>query len=123
LRDVAPAGEVRGPDFRPHWYRRRGAGRWRVWPLPWPTSLNTAGRWTFVAAFALMVAIASLALWIAVLIYHTQPPAPRPQVNRTSVPPPAPMTLPKPTNGPRPSTLPNRPGPRHSAGVPAPPIV
>jgi hypothetical protein len=124
LRDVASVGEVRGPDFRPHWFRRSGAGRWRVWPLPWPSSLDAAGRWTFVAAFALMTAIASVALWIAVLIYHTQPPAPHPpQVSRTSVPPPAPMTLPKPSNGPRPSTQPNRPGPSNTVRVPTPPFV
>lgn len=125
LDDVEPVGAVRGPGFRPHWYRRRGLGRWRIWPLPWPVSFSAAGRWTFVAAFALMVGIASMALWIAVLIYHTQPPAPRPpQVNRTSVPPPAPMTLPKPqTNGPHTSGQPNRPGHRRTGGVPAPPIV
>jgi hypothetical protein len=126
LDDVAPVGRVSGPDFRPHWYRRRGVGRWRVWPLPWPAALGGAGRWTVLAAFALMVGIASVALWIAVLIYHTQPPAPRPpQVTRTTVPPPAPMTLPKPTIRPSPpstgSGVPS-PGPRGTGG-PLPPIV
>ena len=101
LDDVAPVGAVRGPGAA-----RTGTGVAasaagvsgpcrgpRHWAPP---------DWTFVAAFALMVGIASMVLWIAVLIYHTQPPAPRPpQVTRTSVPPPAPMTLPKPqTNGP-----------------------
>jgi hypothetical protein len=124
LADVAPVGRVSGPDFRPHWFRRRGAGRWRIWPLPWPASLTAAARWTLVAAFGLMVAIASLALWIAVLIFHTQPPAPRPpQENRTTLPPPAPMTLPKPSH--KPSSVPGhstppRPG---TGGVPIPPIV
>jgi hypothetical protein len=123
LEDVAPVGEVRGPDFRPHWYRRRGVGRWRMWPLPWPTSLTSAGRWTFVAAFALMVAIASVALWIAVLIFQAQPPAPRPpHVSRTSLPPPAPMTLPRPSAKPRPHpSLPSL-APR-TTGVPIPPIM
>jgi hypothetical protein len=125
LDDVAPVGEVSGPGFRPHWFQRRGVGRWRLWPLPWPASLTAAARWTFVAAFALMVAIASVALWIAVLIFHTQPPAPRPpQVNRTTLPPPAPLTLPKPSARPSPvpthSTPPTR---RTSGGVPVPPIV
>jgi hypothetical protein len=124
LEDVGPVGEVSGPDFRPHWYQRRGIGRWRVWPLPWPTSLTSAGRWTFVAAFALMVAIASMALWIAVLIFNTQPPAPRPtQVSPTTLPPPAPMTLPRPTIKPSP-TPPRTARPlRPSNGAPQPPIV
>jgi hypothetical protein len=125
LADVTPVGQVSGPDFRPHWFRRRGAGRWRIWPLPWPASLTAAARWTLVAAFGLMVAIASVALWIAVLIFHTQPPAPRPpQENRTTLPPPAPMTLPKPSHRPSPapahSTPPTQ---RGTGGVPIPPIV
>ncbi|MDX6318850.1 MAG: hypothetical protein QOD35_2250 [Nocardioidaceae bacterium] len=126
LADVAPVGQVNGPEFRPHWFRRRGAGRWRIWPLPWPASLTAAARWTLVAAFALMVAIASVALWIAVLIFHTQPPAPRPpQVNRTTLPPPAPMTLPNPSHKPSPApghSTPPRTS-RGTGGVPIPPIV
>jgi hypothetical protein len=126
LADVTPVGQVNGPEFRPHWFRSRGAGRWRIWPLPWPGSLTAAARWTVVAAFGLMVAIASLALWIAVLIFHTQPPAPRPpQVNRTTLPPPAPMTLPKPPHKPAPAPGHSTPPPtsRGTGGAPIPPIV
>ncbi|MBA2558705.1 MAG: hypothetical protein H0V07_02260 [Propionibacteriales bacterium] len=90
LDEVAPVGIVCGPDFRPHWYRRRGVGRLRVWPLPWPSVLSSAGRWTVVAAFGLMVAIAAIALWIATLVFDTQPPAPPP-------PTPAPITRPVPS--------------------------
>jgi hypothetical protein len=126
LADIAPVGQVSGPEFRPHWFRRRGAGSWRIWPLPWPASLTAAARWTLVAAFGLMVAIASVALWIAVLIFHTQPPAPRPpELNKTTLPPPAPMTLPKPSH--KPSSAPGRstapPTSRGTGGVPIPPIV
>jgi hypothetical protein len=125
LDDVDPVGEVSGPGFRPHWFQRRRVGRWRLWPLPWPVSLTAAARWTFVAAFAVMVTIASVALWIAVLVFDTQPPAPRPpHVSRTTLPPPAPMTLPKPSAKPSPgpehSTPPTR---RSSGGTPVPPIV
>jgi hypothetical protein len=73
-----------------------------------------------------MVAIASVALWIAVLIFHTQPPAPRPpQVNRTTLPPPAPMTLPKPSHKPSPAPGRSTPPPtsRGTGGAPVPPIV
>lgn len=76
LGDLVPAGDVRGPDFRPHWQSRGGPGRWRTWPLPWPTGLTAAGRWTYVASFALVLAIASVALFIAVRLFDNQPPAP-----------------------------------------------
>ena len=126
LQDVHPVGQQVGPSFRPHWYRRNGVGRWRLWPIPWPATLTTAGRWTFIASFALMVAIAALALWIVTRIFEDQPPPPTPTVTR-NVPPPPPMTLPSPsqpsTSGP---TI-NPPGPLPSGTLPGtdnpPPIV
>lgn len=126
LDDVVPVGDARGPDFRPHWYRRRGVGRWRVWPLPWPGALGSAGRWTFVAAFVLMIAIAALALWIAIRIFETQPPAPPPpQITRTP-PPPPPMTLPKPSTSvpANPSNGPTQSAPQSTGGATSiPPVV
>jgi len=122
LADVEPVGVVQGPQFRPHWYQRRGVGRWRLWPLPWPGALTAAGRWTFVAAFGLMLAIAALALWITTLVFHNQPtpPPPRPRVTRTQLPPP-PVTLPTT------STLPPPTGgsgsPSSGSGRPEPSIM
>ena len=124
LEDRPTVGRQRGPQFRPHWYRRDGAGRWRLWPLPWPLTLSSAGRWTFAASFLLMLAIAALALWIAVLVFRNQaPPPPGPGPGPGPVPPP---TSPSPTPTPTPPTTPG-PGPSPSgptvSGSPAPPIV
>jgi hypothetical protein len=104
---VGPVGTARGPAFRPHWWSHPGPGRWRVWPLPWPATLSTAGRWTYVASFALVLAISTIALFIAVKLFANQPPAP------VNPPYPAP-TLPTPsTRSPTPSppatTQPQRP--------------
>ena len=124
LEDRPPVGRVDGPQFRPHWYRRDGAGRWRLWPLPWPVRLSSAGRWTFVASFLLVLAIATLALWIAVQIFRDQaPPPPGPGPGPGPVPPP---TSPSPTPTPTPPTSPGpQPTPTGPTGTgsPAPPIV
>jgi hypothetical protein len=121
LDDVPHTLSVAGPAFRPHWYRRIGVGRWRVWPLPWPSALTSVGRWTYLASFALVLLIASMALWIAVKIFEDQPPTPPP--------PPAPIppgpTPPSPTETPTPSTPsdfgPRTPGPSGDTSIP--PIV
>jgi hypothetical protein len=102
---VSPVGAVRGPAFRPYWHSRGGPGRWRTWPLPWPPSLTATGRWTYVASFALVLAIASVALFIAVQLFDNQPPAP------VGPPFPAPST-PIPTERPTPSTGPTSPSTR-----------
>lgn len=125
LEHLAPVGEPAGPAFRPHWSAHRRAGRWRMWPLPWPTALTAASRWTYLAAFALVLAIAAIALWIAVKIFEDQP----------SVPPgpgPGPLPLPTPSSpspsspSPSPSTGPTTTGPIGTGGTgttTAPPIV
>lgn len=118
LEDQAPVGVVQGPDFRPHWWNRVGVGRWRLWPLPWPSRLSTAGRWTFLASFAVICAIAALALWIAILVFRNQPPpAPTPGPGPGPNPPSTP-TQPPTTPSPGPTPNPNGP-PGHSI----PPIV
>lgn len=43
---------------------------------PVAVALSSVGRWTYVASFALVVAIASIALFIAVRLFENQPPAP-----------------------------------------------
>lgn len=118
----ASSGAVRGPGFLPHWAERQGPGRWRAWPLPWPSAFSLAGRWTYVASFALVVAIASIALLIAVRLFENQPPAP--------VGPPFPLpTNPPPTSEPTPTPTPTSPSPTPSTGAPRttlktiPPIV
>jgi hypothetical protein len=126
LEHLPPVGPPEGPEFRPHWTARRGVGRWRVWPLPWPMTTSTASRWTFVAAFALVLAIASIALLIALRLFENQAPAP-PGPGPGPVPLPTPSSPSSPSpNSPSPSTGPPTsggeptPGP---SGAPAPPIV
>lgn len=110
LQHLAPIGPARGPGFRPHWFDRPGPGRWRVWPLPWPAALTAAGRWTYLVSFGLVLAIASIALFISVKLFEHQPPAPiSPPFPAPSLPPPSwqPPTItpsPSPTPTPSPST-------------------
>lgn len=125
LEQMPAVGEPAGPGFRPHWFGRRGVGRWRMWPLPWPSAVTAASRWTYVASFALVLAIAAIALWIAVKIFENQPPVP-------PGPGPGPLPLPTPispspgspsaptTPTPTPTTGPVSPG---DTGSTAPPIV
>ena len=133
LADRPPSGEVSGPGFRPHWARRTGVGRWRLWPLPWPSQLRSAAAWTMIAALALVLAIATIALWIAVRIFDNQPVPQPPPGQRTNpftqpVPPPistSPTTPPNsggPSTPSSPSGQPTAPG---SGGQPTsvPPIV
>jgi hypothetical protein len=120
LEEQAPLGAVHGPEFRPHWWERVTVGRWRLWPLPWPSRLSSAGRWTFLAAFAVICAIAAIALWIAIQVFRNQPPpAPAPGPGPGPNPPPSPSpTSPSPTD--RPGPLPTQGGP---TGRTIPPIV
>ena len=123
---VPPMGEPAGPGFRPHWSARATLGRWRMWPLPWPSALTTASRWTYVAAFALVLTVAAIALWIAVKLFEGQPAVPPgpgpgpvplpPSPSSPSSPSPTPVPTPSPTPSP-----PTEPGSPSSSGVP--PIV
>ncbi|MEJ7707336.1 MAG: hypothetical protein WKF82_08705 [Nocardioidaceae bacterium] len=93
LDDVSHVGAVSGPAFRPHWTRRLQIGRWRVWPLPWPTSLQSVGRWTHLVSLLLVVAIAAVALWLVLKVFEDMPPAPLPPPpQRTDQPSPTPST-------------------------------
>ncbi len=107
MEDIEPLGEVNGPLFRPHWFDRTSRGHWRLWPLPWPSVLTTAGRWTYVAAFGLVVAISAVALYIAVLVFQTQPPSPGKGPGPAPGPLPAPPTISvTPSPSPSPTLLP-----------------
>ncbi len=127
LEHVPPVGNRQGPEFRPHWTRRGGVGRWRIWPLPWPDSLAAASRWTYVASFALVLAIAAIALLIAVRIFQNQAPAP-PGPGPGPVPLPTPVSpSPSPSGTPSPTPTPT-PSPGGTVGpgptvTGAPPIV
>jgi hypothetical protein len=127
LEHLAPVGAPTGPEFRPHWTARRGVGRWRIWPLPWPATSDAANRWTFVAAFALVLAIAALALLIAVKLFQYKAPAPPgPGPGPVPLPTPASPTSPSPSSH-LPSTGPptsgGEPRPGGTRTAPAPPIV
>jgi hypothetical protein len=125
LDDVPHATTAAGPAYRPHWYQRGAVGRWRLWPLPWPRSLTSAGRWTYLASFGLVLLIATLALLIAVKIFENQPPSPPPPgpvppgptpPSPSGPPTPSPSGPPTPTQGP-----PTSPGDTGESSVP--PIV
>jgi len=128
LENLPDFGEPAGPVFRPHWAERSRVGRWRLWPLPWPATLTAASRWTYLAAFALVLTIAAIALWIAVKIFEDQPPVP-PRPGPGPIPLPTPTS--PPTSGPEsPFPTPSSPpttgpgGPTGTGGTPtAPPIV
>lgn len=120
LEQLAPVGPVRGPGFRPHWHSRPGPGRWRVWPLPWPTALSAAGRWTYVASFALVLAISAIALFIAVTLFEDQPPAP---VNPPFPTPIQPTPSIRPTTPPTTSTPPGTPTSPNGTGSGNPSIA
>lgn len=121
LAHLPAAGSVSGPDFRPHWWRRDGSGRWRLWPLPWPSRLTQSGWWTYVAAFAVILAIATVALWIAIKIFdEAPPPQPGPGPGPGPNPPPSPTTTEPSTTTPRPTPPPTGPT---VTGQPIPPIV
>lgn len=123
LDHVASIGTPRGPGFRPHWFDRPGPGRWRVWPLPWPAALSSAGRWTYLLSFALVLVIASSALFISVKLFENQPPAPlNPPFPVPSLPPPSwqPPTV---TPTPPPTGPSTTPSPPRGTGSGNPPFV
>jgi hypothetical protein len=110
MEHVGPIGTPRGTDFRPHWHPRGGPGRWRAWPLPWPPTLSAAGRWTYLASLGLILAISSVALFIAVKVFEHQPPAP------IGPPYPSPASH-APTTGPSTPNLPSIPTSSHTRHV------
>ncbi|MBA3233101.1 MAG: hypothetical protein H0T17_03995 [Propionibacteriales bacterium] len=123
LEHLEQVGSAAGPDFRPHWFRRHGAGRWRLWPLPWPRRLTQAGWWTFVASFALILAIATLALWISIKVFEDQPrPQPGPGPGPGPNPPPNSSSPTPSSTNPTTASPPGPPTPG-GTGQPIPPIV
>jgi hypothetical protein len=122
LADREPIGTERGPGYRPHWFKKRRLGRWRIWPLPWPRWLRSVGMWTFSAAFALILAIATTALIISVLTLRTLPKPPVPPSPSTGPGLPIPP-VPSPTQPTRPPTTPASPTPSTGPSGPSPSTV
>jgi hypothetical protein len=70
---VPQIGRVRGPDYRHHWENRRRPGLFRLWPLPWPTSLRAASRLALTLSLLTMMLLMLVALLIAWLLFRNQP--------------------------------------------------
>lgn len=98
------AGQGRTVDFRPHWWRRSGSGRWRVWPLPWPRLLHAYRGWTFVVSGLVIAALCALALLISAIVLDApEDDEPGPQPFPTSTPGQPTTTRPTPTPTPTPT--------------------
>ncbi len=108
----APVRPARGPDFVPHWHRRLGPGFWRLWPLPWPDTLNTASRLAYLVALLLIAVLATLAILIALWLFGQQPPSRVPLPTRPSDA--TPTGSPTPTRSPSPTPTPSEPTPSPS---------
>jgi hypothetical protein len=125
MRTHAASAPSRGPDFVPHWHPQRTPGRWRLWPLPWPATGEAASRAALLWALALVMVLATLAVLIAIWLFHHQPPSqvPLPQNSPTpSSPAPSQPTTPSNTGPTHPSNSPT-PSFTNSGGSPATPPV
>lgn len=103
LSRTVPLGRVSGPGYEMYWRHNTGAGRTRLWPLPWPGRHDRAGWLTILTAWLLTILLAALALLIAVLAFQNTPPQ--------QAPPPVPST----------ATEPQSASPSDSSGSPASP--
>lgn len=87
---LPPQGAASGPDFRHYWIDRVRPGLARVWPLPWPGRYDRAGWRTILVSWLLMLLLATLAVLIAILIFHNQAPqTPPTPTGGSGSPPPA----------------------------------
>ena len=90
LAGVAPQGTPAGPEFTHYWIDKVKPGLSRLWPLPWPGRFTRAGWRTILVSWLLMLLLATLAVLIAILIFHNMPPeAPRTPTGGSGSPPPA----------------------------------
>jgi len=87
LATLPQLGATAGPDYRHYWIDRVKPGLTRLWPLPWPGRYDRAGWQTILVSWLLMVLLAALAVLIAILIFHNQPPQ-SPPTGGTGSPPP-----------------------------------
>ncbi len=74
LIDLAPMGRPSGPDYRLPWVDRFAPGHNRVWPLPWPGRFTRAGFLSILASWALMMVLATIAVLIAIWLFHDSAP-------------------------------------------------
>jgi hypothetical protein len=78
---IPQPGKLRGPDFRHYWENRRRPGLFRIWPLPWPSALRPASRWSLALALLTMALIMALAVFLAWLLFrHAAPLEPEPVI-------------------------------------------
>ncbi|MFG1905107.1 hypothetical protein [Kribbella sp. NPDC048928] len=78
---IPQTGKLRGPDFRHYWENRRRPGLFRIWPLPWPSALRPASRWSLALALLTMAVIMALAVFLAWLLFrHAAPLEPEPVI-------------------------------------------
>ena len=99
LSELPALGRPSGPDYRHYWLDRFKPGLARLWPLPWPGRYDRAGWRTILVSWLLMLLLATLAVLIAILIFHNQPPqSPPPPAQGTGSPPPA-SSSPSPQSG------------------------
>jgi hypothetical protein len=115
LMDRVPhLGRFRGPDFLHYWESRRRPGLFRLWPLPWPSSLRAASRLALVLSLLTMLLLMLIALFVAWLLFRNQPEVdpgpviPEPTGTLTvTVTPTTPPPNPSPTPSSGPSTGPS----------------
>jgi hypothetical protein len=82
-------GQPAGPDYRLYWIDRVKPGLARLWPLPWPGRFDRAGWKTILVSWLLVLLLAAVAVLIAILLFHNEPPQSPPHpVPRTASPPP-----------------------------------
>jgi hypothetical protein len=110
---VSPASRTAGPDFAPHWHPRHTPGRWRLWPLPWPAVGQAASRAALLWALALVMLLATVAVLIAIWLFHHQPPS------RVPLPQNSPIPSSPPSSGASPTT-PSNTSATHSPPNPSP---
>ncbi len=90
LAGVAPQGTPAGPEFTHYWIDKVKPGLSRLWPLPWPGRFTRAGWRTILVSWLLMILLATLAVLIAILIFHNMPPeTPPTPTGGSGSPPPA----------------------------------
>jgi hypothetical protein len=117
LATLPPQGQPSGPDYRHYWIDRVRPGLARLWPLPWPGRYDRAGWRTILVSWLLMILLAALAVLIAILIFHNQPPQTPPTPTGGSGSPPPQSSSPSPQSG---SPSPQSGSPSPQSGSPSP---
>lgn len=117
LASLPQQGAVAGPDYRHYWVDRVKPGLTRLWPLPWPGRYDRAGWQSILVSWLLMLLLAALAVLVAILIFHNQPPQTPPSPTGGSGSPPPQSSSPSPQSG---SSSPQSGSPSPSKGSASP---